>query len=406
MVEGSHQLVHFYPPWEYPLMAPFAVFSKHVAQYIYLTIGVLCAVLLVAWSVIAGLRLRGRLGDGFVCGAIAVMPAYYIVYCLNYLNFGVMIAFAAVCLVCCLDRRRHVLAGVCWALMMVKPQIAALFAIPLLVGRRHKVIAVATVTCLLLATISAVVCDRSPLSMIAAVAQCHELFPKSYLLGPVAAEWLQGFSPSLPLWVNVAIGTVACLVLSWKFRGFDSWMMRLLPALMLCWQWSVSRFYDQSVLLVTFVLLALWLIGSYDCQWRVWLILGALALDVLMLQTPLEAYLAWVFLAAAGCSFAWMAVAQDGLNRELAFVVFICSSFLAFFPHLSGDVALPVLALSSIAVGRDDSRPKQFSVAALVVPACMAAEMSQWALSAIPYYVEIALLYLCASHKSGDVRSR
>lgn len=392
MVDGIHEYVGAYPPWEYPLMVPFALFPKRIALVVFFIIEVLCSIALVIWSVFAGWRLHGRLGDGFLCGAVAVMPAYYVVYCLNYLNFGVMIAVASVGLAYCLDRKRQVLAGVCWAMMMVKPQIALLFVIPLLIGKRFRAICVAAGICILLTAASAIICGRSPLEMISAVGRCRGMFPKCYLLGPVVTEWLQRISPMLPLALNAVIGVLVCFVLSWRFRKFDAWLMKLLPAVAICWLWSVSRFYDQSMLVVAFVPMALWLLCRYDTQWQFWVALGALTLQAVMLHASCVV-LSWFSLFALIGSLAMFAVARSRMLVLVSAASVISFSLASLFPNLSEDVAFPIMALSLLAFRFASSRLKVWFIVIGAVFACIIVETSQWACSPVLCFLEFALMY-------------
>ncbi len=400
MVDGIHDVVGAYPPWEYPLMMPFALLPKRVAQYAFFVLGILCSVALVGWSIFAGWRLRGDVGDGFLCGAFAVIPTYYVVYCLNYLNFGVMIALAMVCLAFCLDRGRNVLAGLCWSMMMVKPQIALLFAIPLLIGRRYLTIAVAAGICLALTLVSAFVCGRSPIAMILCVGQCQDMFPKFYLLGPEVADWLKAIAPAFPLCVNVVIGLLACVVLSLRFKGCEGWLMKLLPTMVLCWLWSVSRFYDQSVLVVGFAMVAMCLLRLGGNQWRAWAVLGALVLREVLVQTSSDV-LAWLSLLTAISSFAGMMVVKKQVLKESLFTSFVFFSFASLFQNLSSDVAFPILTLPLLAHKKINSRIGIVGLAIVVVVAGMVTEMSQWACSAIPYYVVFVLLFFSVASASA-----
>ncbi len=395
MVDGIHEYVGAYPPWEYPLMVPFALFPKRIALVAFFIIEVLCSIALVIWSVFAGWRLHGRLGDGFLCGAVAVMPSYYVVYCLNYLNFGVVIAVASVGLAYCLDKERSCLADICWAMMMVKPQVALLFMIPILIGGRYRTICVAAGICLLLTAVSAIVCGRSPLEMIFAIGRCRGMFPKCYLLGPVVTEWLQRISPSLPLVLNAVVGVLVCFVLSWRFRKFDGWLMKLLPAVVLCWLWSVSRFYDQSMLVVAFVPMALWLLCRHDAQWQFWVALGALTLQAVMLHTSCVV-LPWFSLFALIGSLAMFAVTQSRMLKMVSAASAISFSLVSLFPDLSADVAFPILALSFLAFRFASSRLEILLIVIGVILLCTIVELSQWAWSPVLYFLEFTLLHFCA----------
>ena len=118
-----HNRVHRYPPWEYAFMMPFAFMPKVVAAHIWLIFELCCAFALMLFVFLVGYGcekhvLRGSLGLILATGALGPVAV-----CVSCLNFGLPIAVAAVLMCVCLDKRKDALAGIFWALMMVKPQL-------------------------------------------------------------------------------------------------------------------------------------------------------------------------------------------------------------------------------------------------------------------------------------------
>jgi len=174
----------------------------------------------------------------------------------------------------------------------------------------------------------------------------------------------------------------------------DGWLTRLLPTLTLCWLWSVSRFYDQSVLVVSFVAVALYLLRSCATQWRIWLVLGMLALQKAVLWTHSVA-IPVVALLALMAALVGMVVASDRRTKEIATASALFFASVSLFPSLDGDVASPVFALSLLAFSRMQSGLAMFAVLAFVVSCCVLVELSPWTCSPILYYMECGLLCLC-----------
>ena len=65
-----------------------------------------------------------------------------------------------------LNKGNDVIAGFCWAIAMIKPQLGLIFAIPLLMRRKWKTCFVAGIICLSLSIPPALMCNTSPLTMI------------------------------------------------------------------------------------------------------------------------------------------------------------------------------------------------------------------------------------------------
>lgn len=257
---AAHNYIHAYPPWEYSLFLPLALLPKTVALGVYLAIeaSACFCMFYCAYRTFSG---RGGSFAGIVGLAIAFLTCYAVFDCLIFGNYGILIAAAIFLMAHFLQKGRQFAAGLCWAFMMVKPQIGLLFAVPVLIGRRYRVLAVAVSACLLTSVLPAVLCGRSPVSMIMSVLD----YGRDYNVGGFVhnvffdPSWVPGLdlSPAVGLGCNVAIGIGLCVYLSFRFRNYDDWTLRLLPASVLCILWFVSRPHDGCVYLFSFVSLGL-----------------------------------------------------------------------------------------------------------------------------------------------------
>lgn len=249
--EGQKEMaIHTYPPWSYAWLLPWTYVSRDIAWLFHLFLEI------VSIAVLFYLPCRhlARYGDtdGFLrllFLALAlnlgkVFPATFM--CGNYSTF---VAAGALGLAFFLDRDQQVPAGFCFALMMLKPQIGTIFAIPLLLGRRFLTVAIAAALCLAGAFAATLYCDASVIDLI-----CHanaagpHFFNGTALLPTRLAETLGiDIGPSVAVPLCALLGGSICIVVSWRVRRCQYWLERLAPAAVCSMFWMVARTYDHAM---------------------------------------------------------------------------------------------------------------------------------------------------------------
>jgi len=223
----SGKRVHAYPPWAYTLTLPFSYLPFEKASFVWmqmllaLTAAGFCA------AFVFGKKLRGNAWDGILLASgllIAATPALNHSYAER--QWGPVILAALAGFVYFTDKKREVLAGLCWAVVMVKPQFGVLLFIPLAFARKWKTIAVAVAACLLLAIPPAVLCKTSPVDLILCVKDAGS----GFFLGSGFAPWpvLMELNRHIPESTDItkpvmAAGAVAglllCLLLVFRLRA-------------------------------------------------------------------------------------------------------------------------------------------------------------------------------------------
>lgn len=255
-------LVHSYPPWSYTYLMPLVLLPKRDAITVFAILEFFCSVLLFAGAFQIGFRRKCRHWDGCLYLVVVVLGVGEpMMRCLHVLNYGIIVAGAAWGMVVSLNRGYDRLAGLCWAIMMVKPQLAVLFFVPLLMGGKWRTIVTAVVICLVASLPPSLLCGRSPIDMILSILEYGRGYQTEVLRGIslVPSCVVQALQPSLTasgvLLLNAAIGLVICCVASWVLRNHDDWLFRMVPTSVICVMWMAPRVHDQ-VCLVFFYIVA------------------------------------------------------------------------------------------------------------------------------------------------------
>ena len=181
---------------------------------------------LLYWGMLIML-LRGPFMDGFYYG-----------------NYGFILLLFSVLLYEALLRSNQIGAGGAWAIMMIKPNVSILLFWPLLAQKKFVAIGVAIAVCLLATLWPSYVYHCSPIELILQIPeQGIAYLPRNS--PPGIAFRLLGIN-GIRLWMGTWF--VFCGILSFCLRKVPSWMVRMLPAVLLASIWTYSKEYDRTLL--------------------------------------------------------------------------------------------------------------------------------------------------------------
>ena len=110
-------------------------------------------------------------------------------------------------------------AGACWAFLLCKPQVGAIFIIPLLLKKKYKTIFIAAAICAVMSVPPAIYTKTSPVALLL------DMFSNggsSYIGGLALFHLLNKFFPlfngTLFITVNVVLAFVLCVVMTYFVR--------------------------------------------------------------------------------------------------------------------------------------------------------------------------------------------
>jgi len=254
--------INAYAPWEYTMMMPFSFLPRNVAWTLYFTI-MLCCLGVIAF---AGARENPLL---------AFLPLLGVAYptwsniCIG--NFSVIVLAAIVGMAVALEKKHDVLAGLCWAIAMLKPQLGIIFAIPLLMRRRWVTCAVAATTCLLLSIIPSIMCHTSVLTLIAQTPAANAFCFNGCGTWPYALCGM--FGQQIEIYVALAIGAALCAACTLMLPKDTKWILYLMPAAVCATSWTYASTYGHVMGWFLFVALIIALIEKPRSKW-LWLLSG------------------------------------------------------------------------------------------------------------------------------------
>ncbi|MCB1598521.1 MAG: DUF2029 domain-containing protein [Xanthomonadales bacterium] len=293
-----------YPPYAFPMLAP--VFAWEPTVPAALIFGLLTFAALWAIGVMGYLDLRFLGWQAGILGAMSGLAIAHNSSAVAFGQFSIISMGLVVAQMLCLRRGQVLAAGLCWALAMIKPQIGLAFALPFLVDRNWRGLALGLG---ILAVLSAWACTQTHVSPLAVL----DYWLRFAELDFISAGDSQGSSAGGVLAVSgldpraaVSISLVAAMALTiwiWRRGGGQSPMILLALCAILGRVFMPHRAYDNIMLFPALIaLLAITLQRRSAACYAVAAVFGAsvwLPMTSLVRSAWLEAALLWFWLVAA-----------------------------------------------------------------------------------------------------------
>ena len=271
--DGPTEYINSDVPWSYSLLMPLAFLPLRIAYVVFFLAQVagLCLLLFIGLSVAKSLGL-GQHGACIAAAGAILLTGLPLGRDFESGNLAIISLTGAVLMAICLNRGKRVLAGICWAVAMIKPQVGLVFAIPLLMRKEFLTCFVAAALCLLLSIPPALMCHTSLWDMIT-------LAPNANVYcyyGSGTFPWsLFQFIPKEPsIFIGVAIGAVVCVFMTRMMSRQKDWFLYMLPAFIMAPAWTYSLCYCHSYNWLFFLVL-LCCIAKTPSSKALWLILFA-----------------------------------------------------------------------------------------------------------------------------------
>jgi len=234
--------VNAYPPWAYTFGLPLALLPQWTAWYLFFAFHFL---VLVGLGLFGYRYAKSELGDACDARLAAVVPLLMVSLavgsCFQSGNYPIVVLAATLGLVWCLDRGHDVLAGLCWALAMIKPQMALLYAVPLLLRRKFLVCAVAAAVCLVASVPPMFLCHKGLVELIQ-----HGVGASTYAFsgcGTFPGFLIPLFGQALSINLGLAVGLALCAFATWKTPRTANWLAYLAPAAFIGTVWTYAQLY-------------------------------------------------------------------------------------------------------------------------------------------------------------------
>ena len=266
--------INAYPPWAYSMALPLSYLPRDAQWGIYFSFMFLCVGVVLFCGFKAGFSIRGDKWDGVLVGTVPLVISFYPIWSnFSIGNYAIVVLAALALMALLLNRGHDVLAGFCWAVAMIKPQMALLFAVPLLYRRKFTTCAVAACTCIVLSVPPALMCGDSIIDMIiqAPAASAHGFngcgtFP--YFLCKFTGR-------SLGISCGLLTGICLCVIMTWLVNRRCDWFVFMMPAAVCSMSWTYCQMFSYMLGWFVFVVLAVEL--AKDSRGKGLLVLSACA---------------------------------------------------------------------------------------------------------------------------------
>lgn len=286
--------VHAYPPWHTAFFWFYGWLSELLCVSLMSVVFGLC----LAFIVCETLRIsRERFGDSgwLYAGLALVLCTYAVVQCFFLLNYGVLILAAFLLMNRALEKGHGVLAGLAWAVMMIKPQVGLLFVWPLFWHRRFLTIMTAATVCLAATVFTSFAVHEPMIDLILQVPQIGA----PYGSGVVTDKFVRPLLGDGATFVFPGLCFVLMGIATYLLRTKRDFLVSCLPAVFAIPFWTYSQSHDRVILLPAFLMLTGWVWTAR--RWNAWTTLGCLylALQISMLGWDLAARLGvgrgWIY---------------------------------------------------------------------------------------------------------------
>lgn len=309
--EVRNKIIDGNAPWTYVYSLPFAFnWSEWRKWQIWeaLQIVLFCVILCV--SLYYGKMLSW--GAFVAAAALSVGTTFTINFGSG--NYIMMVAAALAAMMYCLERKLDVWAGICWAVVVIKPQDGFLLAIPLLLARRFKTMFVATAITLVATWVAAHLIGKPMLELILEVPQLksgngHAIHESARLLPQFACDILvrSGWSVGAIQSLSMAMGAGLCLALSWLVRKCEDWPVRFMPAVICAALWTYMEAYDRCLFFVIQIVFARRFLLATTKRERIWMFASMVLVFLSCFETV---YQCSAFLPQVGAAIGWPGFAQ------------------------------------------------------------------------------------------------
>lgn len=182
---------------------------------------------------------------GIAAGYVLALIAFPSTQCFFVLNYGIFLTAVFLLLRKFSNSGHQIWAGLCWALMMIKPQVGLLFFWPLLWHKKYKTIVTAIIVCVFASCATAFLVNENPINMILQIPEIGKPYGL-YFIGEKVLKPILGDSASM-IWMSFFFCLSA--LLSYGTRGIRDLLVSSSPIVAFIPIWTYSQPHDHVILI-------------------------------------------------------------------------------------------------------------------------------------------------------------
>jgi hypothetical protein len=321
----GQQIIDAYPPWAYTYFGWLTFFSQRTAWKVYFVL-MLLALGCVMGAVYKYARKNGHDTWHATCFALgaALLVHYGVSSCFYVGNFGLIIATFLCVFLTAMEHDKPILAALAWAIMMSKPQMAIMLAIPLLLQRKFKICFVALAICLACSIPPGVLSRTNPVELILAIPKFgSDVATQTKLLPGTLMKMMSIWIPmSVINLIQAGFGVILCTILTRRLLTSPWPWLRYLPAVIISNYCLYSLSHNDCTFIVAIGVLLTVIADEGRRELDRWMVLACLCLGCFYLQLVLS-HPTWGIVNIFG--FSWPETSQ--LYKVAAYIHHVATWF-------------------------------------------------------------------------------
>ena len=242
-------LVHAYPAWHTTMFWFYGWLSEEECVVLMAVVFGLCLSFIVRETI--NISKEYFAPYKLVSALSLICIANYATFCFFPLNYGILVLTMFLLMNLALKKNHNILAGVAWAIMMIKPQIGVLFFWPLFWQKRYLTIITGTIVCLVATFGTSLLVHDSVIDLIMQIPEIGRPYVKgSFKTKPF--EYIFGDKAFLvaPIAFSFLVG-----IATWLMRKSRDFFTCCVPVVLAIPIWTYCFGYDRVILLPAFIVL-------------------------------------------------------------------------------------------------------------------------------------------------------
>ncbi len=252
--------VHAYPPWHITYFYFYGWIPRGIMNILFLLVN--CIIVLILFSCLLYYCISKKFNVTsflIITWGILLYFQAHIKSTLTVGNYCIIIAALSLVFYWALDKKKQFIAGIVWAIMMIKPHVVVLFFWPLFFAKQWKTICVAVITCLLSILFPAYLFKQSPIDLIFEIPKIGAPYCQDITFGsPLLTLAYKLFGANYII-ITAMVGFALCGLLSFFTQKYSQWWQKCLPVMLVIPYWTYAQRMDWligwNVMLVIFLVI-------------------------------------------------------------------------------------------------------------------------------------------------------